>query len=206
MTTYAWPAYASDKAFWPASVELGQWHNNREHESALSGDIQTNSVPGAKWLKTLNFPEQTWPERARLHAFLTRLSGKQHRVSLFDPHLPAPQGTINLAGVTVQTLAAQFATSIILQGCGNTRTLLRGDWFGVNGQAVITVVDSTSNAGGIMTVEFRHPLRASAAVSAAVTLSSPTALYILVTSEFGAPYGTGNRAPPLSIQFREVFS
>jgi hypothetical protein len=206
MTTYAWPAFGSDKAFWPATAELGQWHNNRELESSLSGDIQTNSVPGAKWLWTLNFDPQTWPERARLWAFLTRLSGKQHRTQLFAPHQPVPTGSINLAGVTVKTLAAQFATSIVLQGCGNTKTLLRGDWFSVNGQPLMCVVDATSNAGGDMTVEFRHPLRAAAAVSAAVTLSSPFGLYILNTSEFGTPYGTGNMAPPVSIPFREVFS
>lgn len=206
MTTYAWPAYGSDKAFWPATAELGQWHNNREHESLLSGDVQTNSVPGAKWLWTLNFAQQTWDERARLWAFLTRLSGKQHRVALFDPRLPNPSGSINLAGVTVKTAAAQFATSVVLQGCGNTKTLLRGNWFSINGQPLYTVVDAVSNAGGDMTVEFRHSLLAAAVVSAAVTLASPTGLYILNTSEFGTPYGPQNMAPPVSVQFRQVFS
>lgn len=205
MATYDWPAYASDKAFWPETVELKEWHNNIAHESELSGDIQTNSTPGARWGIVLNFPRQTWLERARLHAFLTRLSGMQHRVRLFDPHKPLPAGTINTSGVTVNASAAQFATSLQLTGCGATKTLFGNDWFAIAGQLLKAVVLGTSDGSGLMTIEFRHPLRAAISAGAAVTLSSPTALYILLTREFGLPYGASSMAPPTSIEFREVF-
>jgi hypothetical protein len=207
MSTFNWPAYGSDKAFWPASVELQQWHNNMEHESPLSGDVQTSSTPGAHWGWVLNFDPQKWAERARLWAFLTRLNGKQHRVALFAPHLPTPKGTINLSGVTLGAAVAQFADTCTLNGCGAGATLLRGDWFSFGGQPVMSILDRTANGSGVMTgVEFRHPARAAASSGAAVVTNSPTGLYILTTSDFGTPYGTGDQAPAVSVAFREVFS
>lgn len=128
MAIYDWPAYGSDKAFWPASVELLQQHNNRESESALSGDVQTNSVPGARWGWVLNFDEQTWEERGRLLGFLTRLEGKANRVRLFAPHQPVPLARnsgngINLTGIVTSASTAQFATSMALTGGVGTNLL-----------------------------------------------------------------------------------
>lgn len=207
MAVFDWPAYGSDKAFWPETVEPKRVHNNRIHESPLSGDVQTQGVPGARLGWALNFPEQPWDERSRLWAFLSRLDGMAHRVRLFDPHLPRPAGSINLTGVTLAAGAGQFATTLQLAGCGNTRTLLPGDWISPNGQQLVQVVAAaTSSSGGAMTVEFRHPLRAAVSGGQAVVLDQPTALYILVSPEIGTAYGAGNRARPLSIEFREVFA
>lgn len=399
MAIYDWPAYQSDKAFWPASVELRQMHNNRELESPLSGDVQTNSVPGARWGWVLNFAEQSWEERGRLLGLLTRLSGKQHRVRLFSPHYPYPQskltgGTLNLSGITTSASVGQFASSVAMTGgkgtnlltagrsfdnatywakvgmqtpipnnrsdpegglAGDTfredgttgqhylsqiatcpsatgdmvlsccfasaaRTwcfmsirettasstvfgyfdlsgaggavgtlgisganwlnprggiqkveatipwyraflvatktnaatsvdvaigtatgdaassfagaagasvlsawhamlevssvgsayalprLLAGDWFSMGGQLFMAVTDSVFDDLGNATVEFRHPTRAAVASGSAVTLASPTSLYILTTSDLSSAYATGSRAPAFSVEFREVFA
>lgn len=207
MAFFNWPAYGSDKAFWPASIEPRQVHNNRLLESDLSGDVQTSSVPGAKWGWALNFGRQYWDERARLWAFLTRLNGMEHRVRLFDAHLPRPSGTCALSGVTAAAAVAQFATNIVLSGCGSGKTLLPGDWLNIGGtQLVQTVVAATANGAGSMSVEFRHLLRAPVAAGASIVLDQPTGLYILTTSELGTAYGTGNQAPELTVEFREVFA
>lgn len=121
MAIFDWPAYGTDKAFWPASAEITVWNNNREMESPLSGDIQTIGIPGSKWGWVLNFDEQTWDERGRLIGFLTRLNGKEHRVRMAAPHWPRPLslatgGTINTAGITTSASAVQYATSLALQG------------------------------------------------------------------------------------------
>jgi hypothetical protein len=203
---YDWPVYGSDKAFWPASVEPHQTHNNRVSVSPLSGDVQTGSVPGSYWGWTFNFSEQFWDERARLWAFLSRLEGQKNRARIFDPHQPRPAGSISLAGVTAAA-AAQFATSIALRNCGAGKTLLPGDWFNVGGQQLVqTVVGGTADGSGNLTVEFRQQLRAAVAVGAAITLDQPRALYILTTPDIGTAYGPGYRAPAFSITFREVFA
>lgn len=124
-----WPAYGTDKAFWPKSAELKQVHNNRVLESQLSGDIQTQSVPGARWGWILNFPEQTWAERARLLAFLTALNGMEHRVRLFDPRRPPGGSLVGRTGVTLGDSASQFVTSITLANAWGRNRLLRSKSF-----------------------------------------------------------------------------
>lgn len=124
-----WPAYGTDKAFWPKSVELKQVHNNRVFESQLSGDIQTQSVPGARWGWILNFPEQTWAERGRLLAFLTALNGMEHRVRLFDPRRPPGGSLVGRTGVTLGASASQFAPSITLANAWGRNRLQRSKSF-----------------------------------------------------------------------------
>ena len=206
-----WPAFQSDKAFWPESAELVQWHNNKAHESPLAGDIQTQSVPGARWGWILNFPKQTWAERGRLLAFLTALNGMEHRVRLFDPRRPTLGTLVGETGVVLSNGASQFGESVSLFKTGIVgKTLLRGAWLnvatiGTNGQLVQVVADATANGSNVITVEIRHPLRAAVSSGAGVTLLDPTGLYIHESTQFGTAYDAA-LARPMSIQLREAFS
>jgi hypothetical protein len=206
MTTYAWP---SGDAFRPQRMEWGQVHNQRASVSALSGYTQTLSLPGMRWLVRMDFPVQLPALRAQLEAFLTKLSGMEHRVSLWDfghgARTGVPMGTINRTGVTVSGTAAQFATSMNLTGAGGSNTLLAGDKFSVNGQLLTVVDDATAAAGNITGLNFRPMLRAAAVGGSSVTLVKPTALFVLNATElvFGRAPVVGE---PLSCEFIEVFA
>lgn len=205
MTIYSWPS--ADPAF-SDDLESLVWKTvplSLESDSPLNGDVQTNNRPGTRRAFQLTFSDQTWADRRKVMAFLERLNGRQHRVSFVDPTASKPAGTIALSGVTVNAAAAQFAESVQLAGCGANATLLRGDWFKLGTQAVRCVADATANASGVMTVEFRHMLRASVASGSAVGTNNVAALYILADPQTALGFN-GSAADPFSVDFIEVFS
>jgi hypothetical protein len=205
MTIYTWP---TSRHFVPATHELRVVDNTqRTVESSLSGYVQTNAMPGARWGWGMDMTAHTLAQRAEVEAYLLRLNGRQHRVQLWDLSNPLPRGTISRTGVTLGASAAQFATSLTLNGCGANTTLLAGDWLSVaGGQLLRVVADATANASGVMVVEVRHMLRSAVASGSAVTLNKPTALYVRTETGLALPRQPGNVEPGLSLDFVEVFS
>jgi hypothetical protein len=194
-----------------AALSIGFVQNQRISKSSLNGATQTTTLPGARLRLLSTFPLQSYDARASLEGFLARLSGMEHRMSFYDLARPVPRGTCNLSGVTVSSLAAQFATSIVLTGCGASKTLLAGDWFKVTtstgAQVLQVVADATANGSGVMTVEFRAMLRGSVAAASAVTLDKPTALYVMIEDAgLMVPRAPGGLCPQFDAQFIEVFS
>lgn len=186
-------------------MALRQVHNNQVFQSPLSGFTQTSSLPGSRWGWSVDWGPSRSAHRQSLEGLLTRLSGREHRLQLWDMKRPRPRGTINTSGVTASA-AVQFATTLTLNGCGASTTLLSGDWFSVGGQLLMCVVDATANGSGVMTVEFRHMLRAAVSGGAAVTLIQPTALYILESPQLEFQRQPGFAEPGLSATFVEVFA
>ena len=132
MTTYTWP---TSRHFVPATHELRVVDNTqRTVESSLSGYVQTNAMPGARWGWGMDFTAHTQAQRAEVEAYLLRLSGRQHRVQMWDLRNPRPRGSIGLTGVTLGATAAQFATSLTLAGCRGANAVLGGS-FEVDGNA-----------------------------------------------------------------------
>lgn len=207
MATYTWPGNVV--ALLPSDQNLVQAHNQRAFESELNGYTQTTSLPGARWGWEMSFGRHDYATRRVLEAWLTQFSGREHRAAIYDFARPAPAGSINLSGVTASA-AAQFATALTLNNCGNTKTLLAGDWFSVvtaaGSQLVMNTADATSNASGVMSVTIRHALRAAVSAGAAVTLDKPTSLYIMTDSKFVIPRSGGNDCPPFATAWQEVFS
>lgn len=151
MTTYAWPTSAPFK---PQAAELRVIDNlQRVVESPLSGYVQTQSMPGARWGWAFDMTPHSQADRQALEAYLLRLSGREHRVQLWDLKHPQPAGGIHLSGVTLGATAAQFATSLTLAGCRHRRNLLLGSSFeidtNVDGLADgwTLFVDGTGDAG-----------------------------------------------------------
>lgn len=201
MATYNYPA---GNAYLPGRISLRPENNNQVSVSPLNGFAQTSSLPGARWGWSIEWSNARAADRPLLEGMLIQLSGREHRLRLYDFKRQQPLGTINTSGVTASA-AAQFANTITLNGCGAGATLLAGDWFAVGGQLLMCVVSATANGSGVMTVEFRHLLRAAVAGGAAVTLIRPTALYILTQSSLDFPRVGGNAEPPVSADFVEVF-
>lgn len=204
MAEYTWP---DGRLFTPATATLRVVDNTqRAAESALTGDVQTTSLPGARWAWDFDFATDDLRQRAQVEAYLVRLSGRQHRVRLWDIKRPAPAGTINHTGVATSASAAQFAEQLQLSGCGAGATLLAGDWFSVAGQLLMCVADAAANGSGVMTVQHRHMLRQAVASGAPVTLHRPSALFIRTESGLALPRAAGKRQPGFSTQFVEVFA
>lgn len=209
MTTYTWPS-ASDSAFLPSTMEPIVSANNRASVSPLSGYVQTTGMPGSKWGWALGFGPQAYSERQRVEAFLAGLNGMEHRAAIYDMGRPLPLGTINTSGVTASA-ASQFATTLVLNGCGNTKTLKAGDWFSVvtaaGVQLLMNLADATSNAGGVMTVtEFRHKLRGAVSGGAAVVLDKPTGIFVLTSNITRGARNPGLQAAPFTVEFMEAFA
>ena len=126
MAIYDWP---TGRTFMPQQSELRVVDNTqRSLESPLSGYVQTLSMPGARWGWGFDFGAHDLAERAALEAMLLRLSGRQHRVRLWDMKQPRPRGSIQTGGVTLAAAAAQFATTLQLAGCVGANRLLGGSF------------------------------------------------------------------------------
>lgn len=205
MTTYAWPtAYAKHM---PQTAALRVITNGRSNDGAESGVTQTVTRPGSKWGWSISMAPMQTAVRDDFEGWLVGLSGMEHRISTWDWKRPVPRGTINLTGITLGASAAQFATSVTLAGCGNAKTLLRGDWIGfTGGQLCRVAVDATSDSGGAMTVQIRHSLRSALSSGSAVTVNKPTALYILAQPSLELPRMPGPVQPGFSLDIVEVFS
>jgi hypothetical protein len=74
-------------------------------------------------------------------------------------------------------------SSLIIDGVTVGTTLLRGDMFGVNSELKMITADVTANGSGEMTLAFSPPLRSSPANDAPITISSPTAKFMLTADE-----------------------
>lgn len=114
MTVYTWPT--GDSAFWLKAQTWGAIHNGRSNTSELNSDTQGISLPGTRRTLTLEVPQQTYDERARLAAFFERLNGFEHRVAMWDHARPTPPG---LSGSpTVSGAVSQFAETLNIASGG----------------------------------------------------------------------------------------
>lgn len=204
MSIYEWP---STNAFrWAGQATLHVIDNTqRIFESPTSGDTRTKSMPGARWAWEFSLPAENHDDRRAIEGYMVRLSGRIHRVRLWDQMRPTPLGTINMSGVTLASSSAQFSQSLVLAGCGNSKTLLAGDWLSVGGQLFMSAEDAQSNAGGQMAVEVRQMTRAIIASSSAVQLIKPTALYIRTEGTLSLPRVAQHTQLDANLSFVEVF-
>lgn len=210
MTTYTWPDPTVVREMLPKSLEVRQISLTQASSSPMNGAVHTYGMPGGRWGFSVTFQKQSYAQRAVVEAWMMKLSGMEHRIRMWDMARPLPLGTINQTGVTVSVLASQFAETIVLANCGATRTLLAGDWFEVTtstGQQLLMCTEtSTSSAGGVMTVPFRHRLRGSVAAASAVVLQQPKALFIMETNDVTSPRDPQNTAPEFGVNFIETFA
>lgn len=158
---------------------------SQEFRSPFDGSVQTGDTQGPRWGVSVQIRPMKEADAVEMQSFLVKLRGKVNRALVHNFARPVPRGTIEVSGVTVDGAVSAGATQLSLQGCGNAKTLLTGDFFGV-GDQLLMVVDGpyTATAGGDMAnVVFEHPLRAAVADAAAVTLTKPTCRMLLVSGD-----------------------
>jgi len=157
----------------------------QSHRSPFDGTLQTGATQGPRWGASLTLRRMEEADIAEMQAFAVKLRGQANRALLYNFARSVPRGTITTSGVTVNGALAIGATQLTLAGCGNTKTLLTGDWIGVGGQ-LLMVVDgpyTSDGAGAMANVVFEHPLRAAVSSGAAVTLTKPTFRMVQISPE-----------------------
>lgn len=209
MAILTWPDVTTVLEMLPKSMENTQNPLTLALASPMNGDVNTYSLPGSRWGRTVTFRRQTYAQRRVVEGYLLQLEGQANRIRMWDFTNPTPGGTMNQTGVTVSALAAQFAESIILTGCGNTLTMKSGDWFEVTtsaGQQLLRcTADATSNSSGVMTVNFKYRLRGSVAATSSVILQKPMCMYIQMDPKLVIPYDPQGTAPEFAVSFIEAF-
>lgn len=176
MTTYAMPTTIS-----PQSARFGLVTNTRSFVSPLSGAVQTTAMSGARWTATYTYPPMTHAEAGEFLAFLISLQGSENRFNAWDPlhKLKGNRGTPT--GTPLVNGGSQTGTTLVTDGWSNsTLVLKKGDYFVVNSELKMVTADETSDGSGDLTINFEPALRSSPSNNAGLTISSCTAVMMLV--------------------------
>ena len=181
MTTYAFPTLSRAA---PGSMSWKLESNTQVFKSPLDGSIYTAENPGARWAFTMEFPSLPEADAALLQAFLMKLRGQANRFTMHNWARPTPRGTATgtplVNNSSGSPLTFQTGSTLITDGwTALTATMKAGDFFGVNSELKMCVADSTADGGGNMVLTFEPPLRSSPAENAAITVTRPTAVFIL---------------------------
>jgi hypothetical protein len=125
-----------------------------------------------------------------LRALLLQLRGGANRLLIYDLAQPTFRGTGG--GSPVVNGAGQSGGSLAISGCtpNVTNWALPGDKFSVNGELKMVVAPANTNASGQTTLTFEPVLRASPANGAPLTVTNPTAKFMLRQPTVGWTYET----------------
>lgn len=151
----------------------------------------SNPDTGASQVKVLGPPRRTCsivgneredPEAApRWRALVHALRGRVNQLAVYDLLNSEPRGSARGAWTAAATAAAGAATlSISVGAAQDGRTLLQGDWIGVNqagtGRQLLHVQADAVAAGGLLVVSVEPVLRLSVAAGSPIVWDRPTCL------------------------------
>lgn len=175
---------------YPAGLQLvtQSWGQDRFDKTFSSGDTgasQTAVLGPPRW--TCGFaasPALPAALAATWRALVLNMEGRINKLAVYDIANPRPRGTVQ-GFPTAFASAARGADSITI-AAGSAmagRTLLVGDWIGVNQaaedvsrQLLMVTQDAVFNASGVATVSIRPRLRAPVLNSSLIVLERPTCL------------------------------
>jgi hypothetical protein len=170
----------------------------------MSGSEVIVSSRKAIWVYTFTLPRMKIADARLWQSRLVQLS------KLGNSFLASPTGyTVPSTGVLSPAIQVNAAGQLGLTlGCKgapiSSQILKEGDYFSVNGELKISTADIASDAGGFVWFAFEPALRSSPAANAAVTVSSPTAAFRLVSPQ--ANWSIDNMMNyGLSVQAQETF-
>lgn len=179
MPTLTYPALSTQ----PFGFSMQLRANTQAFPSPLNGAVQTVELPGAMWVCEVQYDTLRKRDRLLLQAFASRLRGRAGRAFLWDMSHSTPLGVAT--GTPLVQGAGQTGASLITDGWTPSITgiLKAGDYFGVNTQLHRLVEDANTSAGGVATLLFEAPLRASPADNAVITVNAPTFKAMLADDE-----------------------
>jgi hypothetical protein len=170
---------------WPTDVKVGDFSASIQFDVQLNvlrnGSITTYSLPGARWMASVNF-ETSYEGGMRnaVEALMVSLKGGGNRLQMPYWGRLVPTGTMRGSPI-VNANAASGSEQVQITSNG---TLKRGDLIGILGQLLMVTADA-SPSGGLMTISFQPALRAAVTVGTAVTWNAPKVNWIPKTSTAG---------------------
>lgn len=156
--------------------------------------VHTNPDTGSTQVAVLGPQRRTWsivsnereedPEMiARWRALVHSLRGRVNRLAVWDVANPEPRGTARGAWTAGAAVAAGSSAITINAGASqNGRTLLQGDWIGVQqdsagaGRQMLHVQADAVVAGGQMVVQVEPALRLALPAGSPIVWDRPTCL------------------------------
>jgi hypothetical protein len=158
------------------------------HTSPLDGTIQTLVLPGARWEASVSWRTLSLADSRTLDAFIASLGGVAGRFFYGPVHAPR---RATGGGSPVINGASQTGSTLSTRGwSANAQAFLVGDWLSYSdttGRRRLHQVTAnvTANASGIASVPIAPALRRSGADGAAITISTPTGVFMLASDEEG---------------------
>ncbi|WP_422099089.1 hypothetical protein [Variovorax sp.] len=126
---------------------------------------------------------------AMWRALVHDLNGQVNQLAVFDLLHPVPRGSARGGWMAAATAPAGATTITIDMGAAQAgKTLLQGDWFGVNQagknrELLHVQADAVANAAGVIAVRFAPALRASVAAMSTMAWERPTCLMRRTTAQ-----------------------
>jgi hypothetical protein len=158
--------------------------NTQISVSPLSGSVQTQELPGARWRVSIAYPPLLDADAALLRSFLVRMRGQANRVDLYPWDRQTPRGTA--LGTPLVKGASQTGATLVTDGWNVGATLLAGDFIQFGTQlCVVATNPSAADGAGNMTIPIEPPIRTSPADNGAITISQPKARFMLAGAEVG---------------------
>lgn len=184
MSTYTFPSVT------PNETAIEFVSNTAIFQSPMSGSIQTIDRGGERLMLTLFYRNLKTANRALLAAFIAKLNGQQHRVTL-PFHAVDNQGAFG--GTPLVNGANQTGNSLTIDGASNgiTGWIKAGDVFSVNGEMKICTTDANSDGSGNVTLAFAPRLRTSPSDGAAIETTAPSGTFMLADARQGWNYRPG---------------
>ncbi|RYF82066.1 MAG: hypothetical protein EOO29_08360 [Comamonadaceae bacterium] len=167
-----------------ASLTLGMVYFDLGHANPDTGATQVAVLgpPRRSCAIVSNEREEDPDMIGRWRALVHALRGRVNRLAVYDALHPEPRGTARGAWTAVAAAAGANAITINAGAGQNGRTLLQGDWIGVQqestgaGRQLLHVQADAVVAGGQMTVQVEPALRLSLPAGSAIVWDRPTCL------------------------------
>lgn len=141
--------------------------------------------------------------RAAIHA----LNGRVNKLAVWDFLNPVPLGTARGAWTAGATAAGATSLQISMGLDQAGKTLLKGDYIGVNQtghrQLLHVQADATANGAGVLVATFSPALRVPVAAGSAVVWNRPTCLMRRITNEASLGTGEGRTQGGFSLDLME---
>jgi hypothetical protein len=154
-----------------------------------TGATQTTlRAPPRRTCSIVSNDRELMVESAAWRVLLHALRGRVNQLAVYDMTQPEPLGTAR-GSWTAGGAGAGSATMQIAAGSAQAgRTLLAGDWIGVNQQSVgrqllHVQADAVADSNGTLTVVFEPVLRIAVGIGSAVAWQRPTCLMRRVSDE-----------------------
>lgn len=188
-----------------------EWYlmaNTQTQTSPFDGTTQTVIMPGARWRGTATYLLQMADFRT-LQAFMASLGGRGGRF-LYGPPQTARRATAAVPGPVQIDGAGQTGTVVNLKGFpAATLVFEAGDWLSwpdadSRPQLHQVTAPVTSDGAGLAAVPIAPPIRHSGADSAAVEITAPTGVFMLIGDDQGRATQTGDQPGRGQISFEVI--